>query len=95
VEKIYPDELGAYIDLRAKKASDIYWQDSLKKLGIDFEKIKVLAKSDQADGMVKDNMELSKQLGIVDGNVILVENQKVFKVLKVDKEQIKKLLGGS
>lgn len=94
VKKIYPDKLGQYIDLRAKESSNIYWQDSLKKIGVDFEKIKAVAKSAGAGALVKESMELSKQLGVVDGNVMLVENQKVFRVFKVDKEQIKKLLGG-
>jgi hypothetical protein len=92
VKQVYPDKFSDYIDLRAKESANIRGQDSLKKIGIDLQKIKKIAQSAQFDSVVKDNMELSKQLDIVDGNVMLVENQKVFRVFKVEKEQIRKLL---
>jgi len=91
VKKATPDKFFEYIAKRLTDIRNTSWTDSLEALGIDYNKIKETAKSKDMDKMVKDNDKLVSELNINYGNAILVNNNKIFAILKVKPEDLKKL----
>lgn len=91
VKKLFPEKFFEYLDKRLKDIKSIYWVELLDELGIDYKKVKELAKSKTADELLRDSVKLTEELGIGEGNVLLVNNRQIFKVLQIKSEDLKKL----
>jgi hypothetical protein len=91
VKKLYPEKIFAYITRRLIGIKNIYWIDSLEDLGMDYKKIEGFAQSKDAETLLKEDASLARELGIEEGNVLLVNNNKVLKVFRIKEEDLKKL----
>lgn len=91
VKKAAPAKFMEYVAKRLTDIRNSSWSNSLEALNIDYKKISETAKSKALDKMVKENDELVSELNINYGNVILVNNNKIFTVLKIKPEDLEKL----
>ncbi|MCK9615497.1 MAG: hypothetical protein M0R48_08340 [Candidatus Omnitrophica bacterium] len=93
VKKVAPDKFLEYLAKRLSDIKNTSWTDSLEAVGIDYKKIKGTAKSKVVDRMIEDNNRLISELNVNYGNVILVNNNKIFTVLKIKTEDLEKIFG--
>ncbi|MCK9573389.1 MAG: hypothetical protein M0R20_03185 [Candidatus Omnitrophica bacterium] len=91
VKKVAPDKFLEYIAKRLNTIKNASWTDSLEALDIDYNKVKKAAKSKNVDRMIESNNKLISELNINYGNVILINNNKIFTVLKIKPEDLKKM----
>ncbi|MDD5195464.1 MAG: hypothetical protein PHQ96_07335 [Candidatus Omnitrophica bacterium] len=90
VKKLYPAKYFEYLRERLQTIDSIYWIEIMEKLGIDYKKVSQLAKSNDAQDLFNDNMKLTQELGVTDGGVLLINNTMVFKLLKLEEEDLNK-----
>lgn len=92
VQKLYSEQLNDYLLERIKFIETIDCTTSVSKLGMDFKA--VLAQSDPRimGELLKNNEALVKELGITNGNAVLVNNQKLFMVFEAKKEDFAKVM---
>jgi len=91
VQKYYPQEFWDYISCRANSLNSSWWEDCLS--GLDTEKIKLCARSDEGKTLLRENISLNKELGIMFGPTYLLDNQQIFGTEGVPpKEEFRKLL---
>ncbi|MCM8787442.1 MAG: hypothetical protein NC935_05235, partial [Candidatus Omnitrophica bacterium] len=84
IKKKYPDKFYLYIIERLKNIESLYWIEVLENLKIDYKKIRSSVVSGELNGLVDKELEFSKQLNINTGNAILINNRRLFRILKVD-----------
>ncbi|MCM8787506.1 MAG: hypothetical protein NC935_05555, partial [Candidatus Omnitrophica bacterium] len=58
----------------------------------DYKKIRSSVVSGELNGLVDKELEFSKQLNINTGNAILINNRRLFRILKVDENVLEKLI---
>ncbi|MCM8819896.1 MAG: hypothetical protein NC925_03775, partial [Candidatus Omnitrophica bacterium] len=92
VKKIYPNKFYLYIFERLKNIDSLYWIEILENLKIDYKKIRSLIISSDVKNLIDKEVELVKQLNIESGNVILINNRRLFRILKVDENELEKLI---
>ncbi|MDP2923231.1 MAG: hypothetical protein Q8O30_05865 [Candidatus Omnitrophota bacterium] len=90
VKKLFPEKFFDYLMLRIKDIKKTSCTDSLGALGLDYKKIMELSKSKDIEGLVKDNNKLAQELGVAEGNVLLINNNRIFKVFQIKGEDLKK-----
>jgi len=91
IKKYYPQKFWDYLSCRAGNISSSWWQDCAE--GIDEKVIRTCARSEQADNLLKENIELNKELKILLGPVYLLNNQEVFSTQGAPtKEELRKIL---
>ena len=56
-----------------------------------YKKIRDLIISPLMDKLISKNKQLAEELMIGNGNVILVKNNRIFRVFNIDKEELKSL----
>lgn len=88
VKKLYPAKFHDYLRGRLQTMDSIYWMEILEKLGIDYKKITALAKSRDGENLLKENNKLGEELGVADGNVLLINNRRIFKVFTISAEDL-------
>lgn len=91
VKKALPDKFFEYIAKRLADTRNTSWTDSFEALNIDYNKIKETAKSKNVNKMIEDNDKLISELAVNYGSVILVNNNKIFALLKVEPKDLEKL----
>ena len=64
------------------------------EVGISYEKIKEFMSSPAMGGVVERNQKFVQELTVRNGNVILVKNNRIFKVFSIDKEELKSFFKG-
>lgn len=89
VKKLYPAKFFDYLLIRLKNFHSIYWVDTLDKLGLDYKKVRNLAKSNTIEEALKENEKMLQELGITSGNVLLINNRRIFRVISIDAEELK------
>lgn len=89
IGELYPGELNNYIYRRIKDIENISWIDTAEKEGLSYKKIRELIISPVMSELVSANKRLAEELMVGDGNVILIKNNKIFKVFNVNKEELK------
>ena len=77
IEK-YPDKTWDYLFCRIDNIESSWWDDCAKSAGIDVESIKECAKSQEAIDLIKNNIKLSKKLGVSYGPLFLLNNREIF-----------------
>jgi len=94
MRKYYPQSFFDYISCRAKNINSSWWEDCLG-VGLEAAKIKTCARSPQGAELLRENINLNKELGIMFGSTYLVDNQEIFSTQGSvpKKEDFKKLFG--
>jgi len=91
VQKYYPDKAWDYLSCRAQNTSSAWWEDCLP--GVDTSRIRTCARGPEGVKLLKENIDLAKQLQIMLGPTYLLDNQQIFASRGVpDKEELRKVL---
>jgi hypothetical protein len=91
IREVYPDKFNRYLNLRINNIRKVSWVNSLEELKGEYEKIRGLLKSQLISRLLEENSKLARELGVRDGNVILVNNRMIFKIYKVDIKALREL----
>jgi hypothetical protein len=75
VQKYYPEAFQDYLSCRAKNIGSTWWEDCLGKKGSGA--IKACAQGEEGKKLLKENIALGKELGIMLGPVCLTDNQEI------------------
>jgi hypothetical protein len=84
VKEIYPQKLNVYLKERIVNIKNSSWIDTADALSMDYQKIKKLKGSAKLKKSIEKNNKLPIELAIGEGNIILVNNHKIFKVFNID-----------
>jgi len=76
IKKYYPDSFWDYISCRAKNNDSSWWNECMGK--IDADKIRLCAKGDEGKGLLRENISLNKELQIMYGPTMLLDNREIF-----------------
>jgi hypothetical protein len=90
IKKLFPQKFAAYLKERTKTIRSVSYNDSLNGLGLDYKNILNLSKSKEMEKLIKENSALAEEVSVNDGNVILVNNKRVFKVFQIETKDLKK-----
>lgn len=91
VQRYYPQEYWNYIACRAKNIGSSWWEDCLSNL--DSSRIKSCARSGESEELLRKNIGLNKELGIMFGPTYLLDNQEVFSSKGApSREELKKII---
>lgn len=91
VEKYYPQVFWDYLACRAKNIYSSWWDDCL--LQVDRDKIKSCAKGAEGQKLLKENISLNKELGIMFGPTYFLDNQEAFSSQGVpQQEEFRKII---
>jgi len=91
VQKYYPANFWDYISCRGEFINTSWWQDCLNKL--DTNKIMVCAQGEEGKELLRENINLNKELQIISGPAYLLDNQEIFGSQGVPKkEEFKKII---
>lgn len=93
VQKYCPQKFWDYISCRAKNINSSWWDNCL--INLDTDKIKACAKGGEGSTLLKENISLNKELGIMFGPTYLFENNQIFGTQGVPiKEELRKIIKG-
>ncbi|MEW6075669.1 MAG: hypothetical protein AB1530_05120 [Candidatus Omnitrophota bacterium] len=91
VQKYYPSQFWQYLECRAPKAASSWWDDCLKDC--DVAQIKNCATTEEGRQLLRENISLNKELGIMFGPTYLIDNREVFSSAGVPtKEELRQLI---
>ncbi|MFH1771931.1 MAG: hypothetical protein ABH872_03865 [Candidatus Omnitrophota bacterium] len=88
VKKAYPKKFLDYISGRLVNIQSVSWVDTVEDSGIDYKKIKKEIKKDQVFKDFTSSQKIAKELGVNQGNVILIKNNRIFKVFAIDQSEL-------
>lgn len=91
VKDVYPDKFFEYVHLRSQNIKKISWINTLDEMGMDYNRIKKVFKSKNMEKILKKNSILAEELGINQGNVLLINNNRIFSVYGLKLEELKML----
>ena len=91
IAKVYPQKYNDYISRRTETIKNVSWVNVLNELGLDYEKIKEVLYSEQINELLEENFRLAKELGVEVGNIILVKNNRIFKIFALSEEGLENL----
>jgi len=91
VKKAAPEKFYEYLATRLTDIRKTSAADSLGMLGIDYNKVNKIAKSKETEKLIANNDKLISELNVNYGNVILVNNNKIFAILKIKPGDLEKL----
>jgi hypothetical protein len=90
VQKYYPEFFFGYIRCRAAKSNSSWWEDCLDS-SLDTGKIRSCAR-DEGKSLLRENIRLNTELGIMSGPTYLIGNQEIFSSrYPPKKEEFKKI----
>jgi hypothetical protein len=93
VKKYAPASFWDYISCRSRDINSSWWEDCLPS-GIDAGRIKACAKCEEGAALLKEDIQLNKDLGVMAGPTFLLKNTEIFGVRGAfPKEELKKLIG--
>jgi hypothetical protein len=91
VQKYYPASFWNYIGCRAAEANSSWWQDCAASL--DTDKIKTCAQGSEGKELLKENIKLNKELGVMFGPTYFVHNKEIFSSQGLpSQEELKKVI---
>ncbi|MFH0913469.1 MAG: metallophosphatase [Candidatus Omnitrophota bacterium] len=85
VQKYYPETFWNYISCRAKNINSSWWQDCLENS--DPVRIETCARGIEGKALLKENIRLNQELGIMFGPTYLLNNQEIFGSRTVPKKE--------
>ena len=83
VKKVFPGRFMDYLLVRLGDIKTKSWVESLEACGLDYKKVKAVANSKEVANLISENEKMLKSVNITSGNVILVNNNRIFKVFQV------------
>lgn len=93
VQKYYPQYYWDYLSCRAQDANSTWWDACLKE-GMQIDKIKQCALGQEGSELLKENIALNKDLGVMFGPTFFINNQEIFGMAGVpSKDELKKIIG--
>jgi len=92
VQKLYPQKLYEYLTERINFIETIDCTTSLGKLGMDFKAVSAQFDPNVCGVLFKNNAALINEIGITNGNAILVNNQRLFMIFEAKQEDFAKVL---
>ena len=81
-----------YLEQRVNSVKTKGWMTSLEELRINYPRIKEVLDSPIVSELIDDNRVLVDELDVRDGNVIFINNNRMFKIYQADDEILKQLL---
>jgi len=91
VRKYSPGLFYNYITCRAKNSETSWWDVCLQN--VDGSAVKICAQGNEGKVLLKENIDLNRQLEIANGPVYLIGNEEIFSSVKVPKkEEFRKIL---
>ena len=90
VKKLYPDKFIDYLIMRFNNRQSLYWLKQMESLGIDSRKVEALIRSKKIKGLINQNNTVIDELNIFSGNVIVVNNNRIFRVFRIDPAGLKR-----
>jgi len=92
VQQYYPRKFWDYLICRAKDINSSYWEDCLGA-GADALKIKSCARGPEGAKLLKENINLNKEIQVLFGPVYLLDNHEIFSSQGVpSKEDLKRII---
>jgi len=92
VRKVYPDKFFDYLSERIKFIETLDCTTSAAKMSLDINALNKALEPAEAGQLLKDNEVLAKELGITNGNAFLVNNVRLFMIMKAKKEDFAKII---
>ena len=86
VGEIYPKKINEYIYQRISSIKSVSWISTVAGLGLDYNQISEVLNSQRIDELMSENSKLIDELSIEEGNIILVKNNRIFKIFSLDKK---------
>jgi len=86
IGKIYPNQLDKYINWRIDSIDQLSWVNGLVDLNMNYKKIKKVMDSEEIKSLIEESDKLKKELEVFRGNVIVVNNNRIFQVIEVDSQ---------
>jgi hypothetical protein len=90
VKKVSPAKFLDYLTVRVSDITTKSWIESLEACGLDYKKIKAAADSKEVVRLISENDKIVKELDVTLGNVILVNNNRIFKVFQINPAELEK-----
>ncbi|MFH1354595.1 MAG: hypothetical protein ABIH19_00390 [Candidatus Omnitrophota bacterium] len=91
IQEYYPERFWNYISCRADNFHSSWWDDCAA--GLDLDKVKACAKSDEGVKLLRKNISLNQELEVMFGPTYLANNYLIFGSKGVpSKEELKKIL---
>jgi len=91
VQKYYPQKFWDYISCRGNNINTSWWDDCAANL--DTKKIQSCARGQEGISLLRENINLNKELGVMFGPTYLLDNQEIFATKGVpSKEELKKII---
>jgi len=94
IRELYPNEVNNYVYRRIKGVKSSSWIDTAEKEKLNYKKIRELMISPEMDQFISRNQALAEELMVGDGNVILINNNTIFKIFNINKEELKSFFKG-
>lgn len=88
VRELYPDKFNDYVYRRIMDIKNTSWITTVEAEGLDDLKIRDLMASSVMDKLNDSNERLANELEIKYGSVILIQNNRIFKVFDISKEEL-------
>jgi len=92
VRNLYPDKFFDYLSERIKFIETLDCTTSVAKMSMDINALGKFLEPDEAGKLLKDNEVLMQEIGITNGNAILVNNVRLFMIMKAKKEDFAKII---
>jgi len=92
--RFYPQKAYDYLQCRAVNIASSWWEDCVSS-GVDTEKIRLCARSEEGKKMLRDNISLNKELKIMKGPAYLINNIEIVSSTGVPRaSELKNLIEG-
>ncbi|MBD3246539.1 MAG: hypothetical protein GF333_05955 [Candidatus Omnitrophica bacterium] len=92
VQEKSPDKFIPYLLARMNNIDSLYWTDALREIGADPSQIGTAAKTEEITRKIARERNFAKEIGVTEGNVILLENNKLFKTFQIREDQLREIL---
>ncbi|MFA5007846.1 MAG: hypothetical protein WC546_01330 [Candidatus Omnitrophota bacterium] len=92
IQNSAPDKFFEYLKKRLADVKNTSWMDSADAVGIDSKKIKDASKSKTTAKLIDENNKVVSELDVNYGNVMLVNNNRIFQVFQIKAEDLEKLV---
>jgi len=92
VQSMYPDKFWAYLSRRSSDLSNTWWISLFEEMGFDYKKIRLSLLSPQFIKEKESADALRRELNINQGSALLVGNKYLFRIMKLDEAELRKLL---
>jgi hypothetical protein len=92
VKDLFLEKFSQYILLRSSQIKQTSWVNTLDKIGISYKKVQRKIRSKKMDSLRSKNDEFTKEIGIFEGNAMVITNNRIFKVYDIDFDELKEML---